>query len=88
MLAATIYSWVSRVLDTAGSDLFFTTQQPKIPFIFQFYVILRFSAMRTITNVFILALALADIAFLVHIPLLVATSVLGKWPFGNLYCKM
>ncbi|XP_055349467.1 somatostatin receptor type 2-like [Paramacrobiotus metropolitanus] len=53
-----------------------------------FYVILRFSVMRTVTNVFILALALADIAFLVNIPLLVVTSIIGNWPFGNIYCKI
>ncbi|OWA51579.1 putative Somatostatin receptor type 1 [Hypsibius exemplaris] len=53
-----------------------------------FYVVCRFSAMHTVTNIFILALALADIAFLVNVPLLIATSILGYWPFGNMYCKI
>ncbi|GAU95801.1 hypothetical protein RvY_07356 [Ramazzottius varieornatus] len=53
-----------------------------------FYVVCRFSSMHTVTNVYILALSLADIAFLVNVPFLVATSVLGDWPFGDVYCKM
>ena len=56
--------------------------------VLQFYVVCRFSSMHTVTNVFILALALADIAFLVNVPFLVTTSVLGDWPFGDVYCKM
>ncbi|OWA53486.1 hypothetical protein BV898_17913 [Hypsibius exemplaris] len=50
-----------------------------------FYVVYRFASMRTVTNVFILALALADIAFLVNIPFLITTALLENWPFGNLY---
>ncbi|XP_055337654.1 somatostatin receptor type 4-like [Paramacrobiotus metropolitanus] len=53
-----------------------------------FYVVCRFSAMRTVTNVFILMLAMADIAFLVNIPFLMTTSILEHWPFGNIYCKI
>ncbi|XP_055334776.1 somatostatin receptor type 5-like [Paramacrobiotus metropolitanus] len=53
-----------------------------------FYVICRFSSMRTITNIFIMALSLADIAFLVNVPLLIVTAVLENWIFGDIYCKV
>ncbi|OQV24968.1 putative Somatostatin receptor type 1 [Hypsibius exemplaris] len=53
-----------------------------------FYVVCRFSAMHTVTNIFILSLALADIAFLVNIPFLMTTAILENWPFGNIYCKI
>ena len=44
--------------------------------------------MHTVTNIFILMLAIADIAFLVNIPFLMTTAILENWPFGSIYCKM
>ncbi|GAV09177.1 hypothetical protein RvY_18764 [Ramazzottius varieornatus] len=53
-----------------------------------FYVICRFASMHTVTNIFILALALADVCFLVNIPFLIATTIVEQWTFGWLYCKI
>lgn len=52
------------------------------------YVVLRFSKMQTVTNIYILMLALADECFLVGIPFLIATSVRGDWIFGRTMCKV
>jgi len=52
------------------------------------YVVLRFSKLHTVTNTYILHLALADELFLIGIPFLIATSVLGEWPFGGIMCKI
>ena len=38
------------------------------------YVVLRFSKMQTVTNIYILMLAAADECFLVGIPFLIVTS--------------
>ncbi|CAB4065946.1 ASTC-R [Lepeophtheirus salmonis] len=52
------------------------------------YVVLRYSKMQTVTNMYILNLALADECFLVGIPFLIVTSYLGDWPFGMEMCKI
>ena len=52
------------------------------------YVVLRFSKMQTVTNIYILMLALADECFLVGIPFLIVTSVHGDWIFGTTMCKI
>lgn len=51
------------------------------------YVVVRFSKMQTVTNLYIVNLAIADECFLVGIPFLMATASLGYWPFGNIVCK-
>lgn len=51
------------------------------------YVVLRFSKMQTVTNIYILNLAFADECFLIGIPFLLATISLGEWPFGSVTCK-
>lgn len=51
------------------------------------YVVVRFSKMQTVTNLYIVNLAIADECFLIGIPFLVVTAVLGYWPFGNFVCK-
>ncbi|XP_067614674.1 somatostatin receptor type 2-like [Eurosta solidaginis] len=51
------------------------------------YVVLRYSKMQTITNVYILNLAVADECFLIGIPFLLHTIVSGSWQFGNFMCK-
>lgn len=44
--------------------------------------------MRTVTNLFIANLALADLAVcILAIPISVAYSTLGYWPFGSFLCK-
>ncbi|XP_026467815.1 somatostatin receptor type 2-like [Ctenocephalides felis] len=51
------------------------------------YVVLRFSKMQTVTNMYIVNLAIADECFLTGIPFLITTMHLGHWPFGNAMCK-
>ncbi|CAL8126332.1 unnamed protein product [Orchesella dallaii] len=51
------------------------------------YVVVRFSKMQTVTNLYIVNLAIADECFLIGIPFLMVTAVLGYWPFGNFFCK-
>ena len=46
------------------------------------YVVLRFSKMQTVTNMYILNLAVADEMFLVGLPFLIAT-VIFKVSFGR-----
>lgn len=51
------------------------------------YVVLRFSKMQTVTNMYILNLAIADQCFLIGIPFLITTMHLGEWTFGTGMCK-
>lgn len=51
------------------------------------YVVLRFSKMQTVTNIYILNLAIADECFLIGIPFLIHTSQVGNWAFGTYLCK-
>lgn len=52
------------------------------------YVVLRFSNMQTVTNMYILNLAIADEFFLIGIPFLIATMNMGHWVFGRAMCKL
>jgi somatostatin receptor 2 len=52
------------------------------------YVVLRFSKMQTVTNMYILNLALADEMFLIGLPFLIVTLIFKQWIFGNLMCKI
>lgn len=47
------------------------------------YVVLRFSNMQTVTNMYILNLAIADECFLIGIPFLITTMNMGHWIFGR-----
>lgn len=51
------------------------------------YVVLRFSKMQTVTNMYILNLAIADECFLIGIPFLITTMHVGEWTFGKMMCK-
>ena len=44
--------------------------------------------MHTVTNTYILHLAVADECFLVGIPFLIATMFMREWPFGTIMCKI
>ena len=44
--------------------------------------------MHTVTNTYILHLAVADECFLVGIPFLIATMTMRQWPFGMTMCKI
>ncbi|XP_031850374.1 somatostatin receptor type 2 [Nomia melanderi] len=52
------------------------------------YVVLRFSNMQTVTNMYIVNLAIADECFLIGIPFLVTTMSLRSWIFGKVMCKV
>lgn len=52
------------------------------------FVVLRYTKMKTVTNMYILNLAVADLCFLVGLPFLIVTLLLRSWVFGNLACKM
>ncbi|XP_023159475.1 somatostatin receptor type 2 [Ceratitis capitata] len=51
------------------------------------YVVLRFSKMQTVTNIYILNLAIADECFLIGIPILLYTMQIGSWQFDDYVCK-
>lgn len=51
------------------------------------YVVIRFSKMQTVTNMYIVNLAIADECFLIGIPFLLVTMVSNEWIFGNAACK-
>lgn len=51
------------------------------------YVLLRAPRMKTVTNLFILNLAIADELFTLVLPINIADFLLRQWPFGELMCK-
>lgn len=51
------------------------------------YTVLRGSGMQTVTNRYILNLALADECYLIGMPLLIYTMGAGEWMFGRWMCK-
>ena len=52
------------------------------------YVVLRFSNMKTVTNLYILNLAVSDVLFLTSMPFLATTTILKYWIFGKAMCKI
>ncbi|XP_067613551.1 somatostatin receptor type 2-like [Eurosta solidaginis] len=52
------------------------------------YVVLRYSKMQTVTNIYILNLAIADEFFLIGIPFLLYTMRICSWRFGDFMCKI
>lgn len=52
------------------------------------YVVVRYTKMKTVTNLYILNLALADELYILGIPFLCTHNVLSYWPFGEFLCKM
>lgn len=52
------------------------------------YVILRYAKMKTVTNMYILNLALADEIYILGIPMLTTQNVLSYWPFGEFLCRV
>jgi len=51
-------------------------------------VIARYAKTKTVTNLYIANLAVADLCFLVGLPFLVATSILEHWVFGAVVCRL
>ncbi|KAM4716843.1 somatostatin receptor type 5-like [Anableps anableps] len=52
------------------------------------YVVARYTKMKTVTNIYILNLAVADELYILGIPFIGTNSVLSYWPFGNFLCKV
>ncbi|XP_045645117.1 neuropeptides B/W receptor type 1 [Ursus americanus] len=52
------------------------------------YVLLRAPRMKTVTNLFILNLAIADELFTLVLPINIADFLMQQWPFGELMCKL
>nr|XP_009938230.1 PREDICTED: neuropeptides B/W receptor type 2 [Opisthocomus hoazin] len=52
------------------------------------YVILKAPKMKTVTNMFILNLAIADDLFTLVLPINIAEHLLHYWPFGEILCKV
>lgn len=52
------------------------------------YVVVRYVKMKTVTNIYILNLAIADELYILGIPFMGTSSVLSYWPFGNFLCKV
>ncbi|KAG8222910.1 hypothetical protein J437_LFUL003555, partial [Ladona fulva] len=52
------------------------------------YVVLRYSKMQTVTNMYIVNLAVADEFFLTGIPFLLTVMNMRYWPFGSALCKL
>lgn len=52
------------------------------------YVVVRYAKMKTVTNMYILNLALADELYILGIPFLGTNSVLSYWPYGDFLCKV
>lgn len=52
------------------------------------YVVIRYAKMKTVTNMYILNLALADELYILGIPFLGTNSVLSYWPYGDFFCKV
>lgn len=52
------------------------------------YVILKAPNMKTVTNIFILNLAIADELFTLVLPINIADYLLLQWPFGEFMCKL
>nr|XP_005892072.2 PREDICTED: neuropeptides B/W receptor type 1 [Bos mutus] len=52
------------------------------------FVLLRAPRRKTVTNLFILNLAVADELFTLVLPVNIADFLLRRWPFGELLCKL
>ncbi|ELT88806.1 hypothetical protein CAPTEDRAFT_63550, partial [Capitella teleta] len=52
------------------------------------FVITRYTKMKTVTNLYILNLSIADLLFILGLPLLITTTLMQGWPFGYACCKI
>ncbi|XP_061604879.1 somatostatin receptor type 5-like [Phyllopteryx taeniolatus] len=52
------------------------------------FVVIRYAKMKTVTNMYILNLAVADELYILGIPFLATNSVLYSWPYGDFFCKV
>ncbi|XP_018600904.1 somatostatin receptor type 2-like [Scleropages formosus] len=52
------------------------------------YVILRYAKMKTVTNIYILNLAVADVLCMLSLPFIAIQLALVHWPFGGALCRV
>ncbi|XP_036378108.1 somatostatin receptor type 2 isoform X2 [Megalops cyprinoides] len=52
------------------------------------YVILRYAKMKTVTNIYILNLAVADVLCMLTLPFIAIQLALVHWPFGSALCRV
>uniref|UniRef100_A0A8C9UTM8 Somatostatin receptor 5 n=1 Tax=Spermophilus dauricus TaxID=99837 RepID=A0A8C9UTM8_SPEDA len=52
------------------------------------YVVLRHAKMKTVTNVYILNLAVADVLLMLGLPFLATQNAVSYWPFGSFLCRL
>ncbi|XP_076844840.1 somatostatin receptor type 5 isoform X2 [Brachyhypopomus gauderio] len=52
------------------------------------FVVLRYAKMKTVTNMYILNLAVADELYILGLPFLTTHNVLSYWPFGSFLCRV
>ncbi|KAJ6659703.1 hypothetical protein lerEdw1_018416 [Lerista edwardsae] len=52
------------------------------------YVVLRYVKMKTVTNIYILNLAIADVLFMLGLPFLATQNAISYWPFGTFLCRL
>lgn len=52
------------------------------------YVVLRYTKMKTVTNIYILNLAVADELYIIGLPFVTTQNVLSYWPFGSFLCRV
>ncbi|XP_053292916.1 mu-type opioid receptor [Pleuronectes platessa] len=52
------------------------------------YIIVRYTKMKTATNIYIFNLALADALVTSTLPFQSVNYLMGTWPFGDILCKM
>lgn len=52
------------------------------------YVILRYAKMKTVTNIYILNLAVADVLCMMSLPFIALQLALVHWPFGEALCRV
>ncbi|XP_062956587.1 somatostatin receptor type 5 [Cynocephalus volans] len=52
------------------------------------YVVLRHAKMKTVTNIYILNLAVADVLLLLGLPFLATQNAVSYWPFGVFLCRL
>lgn len=52
------------------------------------YVILRYAKMKTVTNIYILNLAVADVLCMMSLPFVALQLALVHWPFGEVLCRV
>lgn len=52
------------------------------------HIVLRYSQAESVTNIYILNLAIADELFMLGLPFLAVQNGLLSWPFGSLMCRL